>query len=66
MTPARDEHGYILAAPLVVGRPMSGKELFRYRLFLNGIRDEGDIAALWHAEQSKPKPAKKPKKKRNR
>lgn len=40
---------------LTVGRVMGTEELFRYGLFLNGIRDPETVAQLWHEERAKRK-----------
>jgi hypothetical protein len=58
--PPRDEHGTVSYPPLVVGEPMSPKELFKYRLFLNGIRDPEQVAELWAAHVAERKKGGKP------
>lgn len=40
--------------PVPLGGPvMTPAELFRYRLFLNGIRDPETVADLWRAERER-------------
>lgn len=61
MAPQRGENGEILAPPIMLGKPMSGLKLFKYRLSLLGIRDPETVAELWEEHK-----AKQPKRKRKR
>lgn len=59
LAPERDEFGQVVSAPVVVGRPMSGRKLFAYRMFLLGIRDPETVERLWQEEKAKRPPEKR-------
>lgn len=37
----------------MIGEPMGDEELFRYRLFLNGVTDPAAADRLWAAERDR-------------
>lgn len=51
--PPRGEHGQIDYPPLVIGEPMGDEEMFRYRLFLNRVRDPAAVERLWREERER-------------
>jgi hypothetical protein len=59
LAPQRGEHGEILSPVIMVGKPMSGLKLFRYKFSLLGIRDPETVAELWEKEK-----ARRPKRKK--